>query len=256
MNVLKVHMRVTTALIIREMAARFGDKPGGYVWALLDPLSHVFLMTLIFSAVAKVPPLGSDFPLFFASGYLCFQFYQGMSSYVAAAVKANKSLLTYPLVAPIDAVVARYVLQFITTSFVAAFILGMIIVKLPTSVQFDWSYILEALFAATLLGAGMGLINVTLFARSPLYEQIFSLVNRPMFMISGVFFVPDAMPRPYLDYLLYNPILHAVMCFRQGIYPEYRPEILDMGYLYEWVFGTIFVGLVLLSVSAAKLRND
>lgn len=62
--------------------------------------------------------------MFFASGYLCFQFYQGMSSYVAAAVKANKSLLTYPLVAPIDAVVARYVLQFITTSFVATFILG------------------------------------------------------------------------------------------------------------------------------------
>ena len=256
MNALKVHMRVTSALIIREMAARFGDKPGGYVWALLDPLTHVFLMTIIFSAIAKVPPLGSSFPLFFASGYLCFQFYQGMSAYVASAVKANKSLLTYPLVAPIDAVAARYVLQFVTTSFVASFILGMIVVQQPYPVQFDWSHLLEALFAATLLGAGMGLINVTLFARSPLYEQIFSLINRPMFMVSGVFFLPDAMPRPYMDYLLYNPILHAVMCFRQGIYPEYQTDVLDMNYLYEWAFGTIFIGLVLLSVSAAVLSYD
>lgn len=256
MNVLKVHIRVTSALIIREMAARFGDKPGGYVWALLDPLTHVFLMTIIFSAIAKAPPLGTSFPLFFASGYLCFQFYQGMSTYVASAVKANKSLLTYPLVAPIDAVVARYILQFITTSFVATFILGTIIVQLPYSVHFDWPRILEALFAATLLGVGMGLINVTLFARSPLYEQIFSLVNRPMFMVSGVFFLPDAMPRPYADYLLYNPILHSVMCFRRGIYPEYNPEMLDMGYVYEWVSCLIFIGLALLSVSAATLRND
>lgn len=256
MNVLKVHMRVTTALIIREMSARFGDKPGGYVWALLDPLSHVLLLTLIFSAVTRVPALGSDFPLFFASGYLCFQFYQGMSSYVSSAVKANKSLLTYPLVAPVDAVVARYILQLITTTFVATFILGMIVLQLPYSLYFNWPYILEALFAATLLGAGVGLVNVTLFARSALYEKIFGLINRPMFMISGVFFLPDTMPHPYGDYLLYNPILHAVMCFRRGIYAEYQPEVLDIAYLYKWAVGAVFLGLALLSVSAATLRND
>lgn len=106
------------------------------------------------------------------------------------------------------------------------------------------------------LGAGMGLINVTLFARSPLYEQIFSLVNRPMFMVSGFSSCQTRCRGPIWITSSTTPSCMLVMCFRQGIYPEYRPEILDMGYLYEWVFGTIFVGLVLLSVSAAKLRND
>lgn len=256
MSALALHVRVTSALVIREMEARFGNKPGGYIWAVLDPVSHVVLMTIIFSAIARTPALGTSFPLFFATGYICFQFYAGMSSYVASAIKANKSLFSYPLVAPIDAVLARTILQFMTIGFVASFILGVILLEQPDAVQLNWTRIFEATFATTLVGAGIGLMNVTLFARSALYEQIFAIVSRPMYLISGVFFMPDAMPHPYVDYVLYNPILHAIMAFRSGFYSEYRPDFLDMGYLYEWAFGTIFIGLALLSVSSAILRND
>ncbi|MBC7312962.1 MAG: ABC transporter permease, partial [Rhizobium sp.] len=35
------HMRIVSALLIREMSTRFGNKPGGYIWALLDPVAHV-----------------------------------------------------------------------------------------------------------------------------------------------------------------------------------------------------------------------
>lgn len=41
------------ALLIREMATRFGSKPGGYLWAFLDPAAHILLMTAIFSAIAR-----------------------------------------------------------------------------------------------------------------------------------------------------------------------------------------------------------
>ena len=46
------------------------------------------------------------------------------------------------------------------------------------------------------------------------------------------------------------------MCFRRGIYAEYQPEVLDIAYLYKWAVGAVFLGLALLSVSAATLRND
>jgi len=256
-NILQSHFRVTAALVVREMSARFGDKPGGYVWAMLDPVAHVLLMTVLYAAIARSPALGSSFPLFFATGYLAFQFYQAMSSYVASAVKANKALMNYPLVAPIDTVVARYILQLITTSLVAVCILGFIILEIPQfSASIDWPSVIEAAFAATLLGAGIGLVNVTLFVRAPLYEKIFSVFNRPMMLLSGVFFLPDAMPQPYGSVLLYNPVAHVIMWFRSGFYPEYRPAALDTGYVVECAFVLIFIGLALLSVSSAILRND
>lgn len=42
------HTRIVSALLIREMSTRFGNKPGGYIWALL---------LFIFQAIAHVPPL-------------------------------------------------------------------------------------------------------------------------------------------------------------------------------------------------------
>ncbi|WP_075288944.1 ABC transporter permease [Pararhizobium arenae] len=256
MSVMKMHMRVTSALVIREMAARFGSKPGGYIWAVLEPLSHILMMTIIFSAISKTPALGESFPLFFATGYICYQFYSGTSSYIASSVRANKSLLSYPLVAPIDAVAARYILQLVTVVFVSVLIFGVILIGQAESIQLNWLRILETVFATTLIGAGIGLMNVTLFVRFPLYEQLFSIAMRPLYMLSGVFFMPDAMPHPYVDYVMYNPIIHAVMAFRTGFYAEYNPDFLDMAYLFEWAFGTLFLGLALLSVSSAALRND
>jgi capsular polysaccharide transport system permease protein len=95
---------VTAALIVREMSTRFGSKPGGYRWAIFDPVAHVALLTLIFQVIARMPALGLSFPLFFASGYLPFAFYQRMSGFMAGTVKANKALFSYPIAPPFDAI--------------------------------------------------------------------------------------------------------------------------------------------------------
>ena len=40
------HIRVVSALLIREMDARFGSKPGGYVWA--SPYVYTFAFLTLF----------------------------------------------------------------------------------------------------------------------------------------------------------------------------------------------------------------
>ncbi len=63
-------------MIVREMSTRFGSKPGGYIWALLEPVGYIAMMTVIFGAIAHTPALGTNFILFFATGYLGYQLYQ------------------------------------------------------------------------------------------------------------------------------------------------------------------------------------
>ena len=249
-------MRVVAALLIREMDARFGSKPGGYVWALLDPAAHVFLLTIVFQAIARAPALGVSFPLFFATGYTAFQFYQAMGTYLNGAVKANRSLLSYPNVAPIDTIVARYFLQLGTTVLVGIVVLGVIIAWMRTPPELAWPAIIEAVLAASCLGLGIGLINNVMFLKYKLYEQIFGIVNRPLFLISGVFFLPDAIPHPYREIVLFNPLVHVVMQFRVGFYSEYRAAGLDMSYVYNFAFLTLFIGIVLFTASSRLLRNE
>lgn len=250
------HTRIVSALLIREMSTRFGNKPGGYIWALLDPAAHVLLLTVIFQAIAHLPPLGTSFPLFFATGYVGFQFYQATAGYVNDALKANRALLSYPNVAPIDTLVARFLLQIGTTTFVAVLVLGAIGLTLRMPLVLNWAEIIEAAVAASLLAFGVALSNTVLFLRYPIYEKIFQIANRPLFMLSGIFFLPDALPHPFRDILLYNPLVHAMVLFRKGFYPEYRAAVLNLDYLYAWVFATLTIGMLLFTFSTRTLRNE
>ncbi|MDK1374542.1 MULTISPECIES: ABC transporter permease [unclassified Sinorhizobium] len=256
MSYVFAHFRVVGALLVREMSTRFGSKPGGYIWALLDPAAHILLMTFIFRAIARAPALGTSFALFFATGYIAFQFYQAMTSYLNSAVRANKALLSYPNVAPIDAVIARFVLQVGTTTLVALIVLGTIVATMRVETSLHWPAILEAVAMACVCGLGVAMVNSVLFLRYPLYEQVFNIANRPLFLISGVFFLPDSIPAPYHDLVLLNPLVHIIMGFRQGFYPEYRAIGLDMEYLYGFAFLTLFAGMLVFTFSSKTLRNE
>ncbi|WP_208179558.1 ABC transporter permease [Sinorhizobium medicae] len=256
MKLIQQHLRVTAALIVREMSTRFGSKPGGYLWAIFDPVAHVAMMTVIFQAIARTPALGLSFPLFFASGYLPFAFYQRMSSFMAGTVKANKALFSYPIVSPLDAIVSRFILQLMTDTLVSILILVMILELSGVAQPMDIAGMIEAAGAAALLGLGMGTINIVMFARFPLYEQIFGIINRPLFMISGVFFLPDSLPHPFRDFILYNPLVHIIMWFRASIYPEYRAYGLDKGYVIEFALVCFVAGLALLTTSVREIRED
>ncbi|WP_201273425.1 ABC transporter permease [Sinorhizobium meliloti] len=256
MGYLTTHFRVVGALLVREMATRFGSKPGGYVWALLDPAAHILLMTVIFQAIARAPALGTSFALFFATGYIAFQFYQAMTGYLNAAVKANKALFSYPIVTPFDAIVSRFILQLMTDTLVTILILMMIIELGGVTQPMNLGGMIEAAGAAALLGLGIGTINIVMFARFSLYEQIFGIINRPLFMISGVFFLPESLPHPFRDFLLYNPLVHVIMWFRASIYPEYRADLLDKGYVIEFALVCFVAGLLLLTTSMREIRED
>ena len=85
--------RAIMALVLREMATRYGRSPGGYIWALAEPLGMIFMLSIAFEALVRVPPLGNNFILFFATGYLPFQLYISVSNNVGRAINFSRALL-------------------------------------------------------------------------------------------------------------------------------------------------------------------
>ncbi|EUB96530.1 ABC-2 type transporter [Rhizobium sp. CF080] len=251
----QTHFRVVTALIVREMSARFGNKPGGYIWALLEPMAYIAFMTVLFGAISHTPALGTSFPMFFATGYISYQFYSGTVAYTMRAVAFNRNMLQYPNVAPFDTVVARFILQSLTMAVVAIFVLGLIEEVSFSMVWVDAQVVIDAAAVASLLALGMAMTNNVLFARYPLYEKIYGIFTRPLFMLTGIFYLPEMIPSPFRDILLLNPLVHVVMKFRTGFYPEYRALDLDMNYACTFALVVFTFGFTTFTLGRKTLRG-
>ena len=251
---LKRQVTIVFALIVREMTTRYGTKFGGYMWAVLDPVLTIAILTTVFSAVAHIPPLGRSFTLFFATGYLVFYMYRSLTEQISLSVQVNRALLMYPVVQLFDTIIARGILQIITL-FVVVFLLFGTLSLFVKYDQIDIAPIALASVIAIGLGIGVGISNIVWFHLSSTYEQIWGIVNRPLFIVSGVFFLPESLPNPFRDILMWNPLVHLIGLFRQGFYPTYRAGYVDINYVGGLAIFSIFFGTVLVSAFEAQLRE-
>ncbi len=239
-------LRVLMAMIIREMNTRFGRTWGGYIWAVLEPVAMIALLSAAFSQFIHVPPVGSSFVLFYASGFVPFYFYSEIANATSSAVVFNKQLMHFPAVTPFDAVLARFLLTLLTLTVVAVIVyIGVgLLDNWPRGVNFE--AILLSLAAASLLGIGSGTLNCVLFSFFPVWQRVWGVINRPLFLISGVFFTFESMPSQIQAILWYNPLVHVIGIMRTGIFPSYDASYISNLFIFGLGLGTFVIGAYLL----------
>ncbi|WBU63890.1 ABC transporter permease [Paracoccus aerodenitrificans] len=225
-------IRTISALILREMSATYGRSPGGYVWAVAEPVLGIGLLVAFFSVGFRQPPLGSNFAMFYASGLLPLMMFTTTSIKVAQAINYSRQLLNYPRVTFVDAILARFILNVLTQSVIAFVLIGVILMVFETRTIFDLPLILNGFASAAVLGLGMGTLLCTLISQHPIWNSVWSVITRPLFLISGVIFLHEDVPEPYRSWLDWNPMVHSVAETRKGFYYSYRAEYIDMSYVY------------------------
>ena len=240
--------RVVLALMLREMSTVYGRSPGGYIWALLMPIGAVMMLTLILAYGLRIrnPSLGINFPLFYATGMLTLMLYQNTAGVVGSAVTFSKPLLRYPGITFADALLARFVLQILTKAVVMYLIFGGILLAFETRTILDLPAILLAFAMAAALGFGVGCLNAYLFPVYPLWASVWNILTFPMFLLSGVFFIYEDLPRLGQQILWWNPVLHATGQMRAGFYPTYNPTYIEPAYVFGLALIPAVLGLMLL----------
>jgi capsular polysaccharide transport system permease protein len=246
-------LRVLGALVVREMGTKFGRSSGGYFWALAEPLGGIVLLAIAFSLALRSPPLGTSFLLFYATGMIPFSLFKTMSGGVAGAIKTNKGLLTYPVVTPLDAVLAKFVLNFMTITLVAAILLTGIILCFGLHVNLDLAAAALAVVMAGVLGLGIGTLNCVLFGFYPTWKNVWTILNRPLFILSGIFFTFEMVPKAFQAVLWWNPIVHIIGVMRSGFYGTYEAAYVSLPYVIGIGLGTFVLGAWLLRRHATAL---
>lgn len=238
--------RSIAALVLREMSTTNGRSPGGYLWAILEPVAGIALLTMIFSLGFRSPALGSNFALFYASGLVPFTLFTVISGRVGQSVNYSRQLLAYPSVTFLDAILARFVLNGITQVLVATVIFTGILMAFDTKTIVSLPHVAAALAMSGMLALGIGTLNCFLFTKFPVWQQLWSIITRPLFLMSCVFMLFDQIPTWARDWLWYNPIVHCVGMMRHGFYATYHATYVSVAYVAGVSLVSGVIGLMLL----------
>jgi len=240
--------RTVLALMLREMSTTYGRSPGGYIWAILEPIGGITMLTIIMVVGLRIrtPPIGVNFPIFFASGMLPFMMYQQIANPVARAIQFSRPLLFYPGVTYVDAVLARFLLMFLTKVVVFFVVVGMITLLFDTRTSFDLGYIALSMAMAASLGLGVGCMNAYLIPTYPLWDSLWGIVTTPLFFMSTILFLLEDLPEDIRAVLWWNPLVHVVATMRRGFYPTYDGSFASPMYVFLIAAVAIALGLLLL----------
>ncbi len=210
--------------MLREMVTTYGRSPGGYIWAVLEPIAAIALLSFAFSLAFRSPSLGVSFPLFYATGYLPYMLFHDVSGKTATAIRFSKPLLNFGALSWVDVVLARYFLNLFTQFVITIVVLGGLLFLFETRAAPYIPAIFLAMAMAAILAGGIGILNAFLFLAFPAWERLWTVVTRPLFIISGVFFVFEDLPHEVRDILWFNPLFHVTGEMRRGFYPNYAAD--------------------------------
>ncbi len=242
---LMIQSEVVFAVILRETRTRFGRNKLGYLWALLEPTIMIVTFHAFYQLAGRSAPAGMDLFSFIATGVVPYTLFMNSVTRVAESVNANKALLFYPQVQPLDLAIARSLLE--AATFAAVFILllgGHAIVVKDLEIDEPLRVIL-GMGLAGLLGSSLGLVFCGLQQFSTVAERARGPMLRPLFWISGIFFTVETLPESVRSLMMTNPLLHCTEMVRDGWFHSYSDTHTDVAYVLAWVLGLMVVGLVL-----------
>src|SRR5580704_2937205 len=214
------------ALALKELHVRYKRSALGFLWALLNPLLMMIILSMVFSTVMRVPV--HNYPIFLISTLLPWTFFSQYLSYSAESIVSNGDLLKKVYVAksvfPIAAVVSNLI-NFLLS--MIPLVLLLIVFRFPF--YWTWLYLLIPFVSLVLftLGCGFFFAMVNVFFRD--MSHILQIVLQAWFYFCPIIYSLDFVPARYRPLFRLNPLVYPLNGFRLAIYYGQLPSWQSMG---------------------------
>ena len=234
---------VIFALFAREIRTGFNDK-FGISWAVLNPVIFILFLSFLRGRLDGGETHGIPTFIFMAYGMIMIQVFLQTFASASTAIKKNQSLFAFRQVQPISAVLASGFFELLVKVFVIACLaLAVYFLNMELKVA-DPLSIIVYIISLWLFALSAGLLFGLMILYIPEIQKVQSLMTRPLFFISGVFFSLQDFPKEYWYLLDWNPILHAIELSRYAAYPGYGQVGVSNSFLALVVVSTLFFSLI------------
>lgn len=244
----QITLGVWQALFLREAVARITADRIAWLWLLAEPIAHVALMiwvrTTLLGRIRLIP--GADFIPWLVVGITTFIMFRNQMNRGMEAISANRGLFAYRQVQPVDTILARCALEGVLSTIVITLMVLLFTLLGHSLVPVDPLRVLHIWSTVWVLGVGVALTLSVLVTSLPEAAKFLRMVMFPLYILSGVMLPVQYFSHELLQYLLYNPLLHAIELIRAGFFETYRPVTgVNILYLHQWAWGSVFLGLLL-----------
>jgi len=233
------------ALALKELRVRYKRSALGFVWALLNPLLMMAILTMVFSTIARVAL--PYYPVFLISALLPWTFFSQALSYSVESIVVNSELLKKVRVAkcvfPLAALIANSI------NFVLSLI-PLLLILLVLRFPFHWTWVLLPIPLLGLLlftaGCAFFFAAANVFFRD--VSHVVQVVLSGWFYLSPVLYSIEFLPQKYHTLFRLNPMLYLLNGFRMAIYYGQVPTLMNMG-------ASVGVGLLTLMAGYGIFRK-
>lgn len=248
---------VVFALLFREIRTRTKEDDYGIlsiVAIAFEPAIYVMTMAAFFYVMRRQAVMGVPIFIFVAVSLTAYSVIRRSLASVPRTMRAARAFYAYPNVKPIDAVLARFILE------IALTILGGVMVLL-----FAWWFLGETIsdqmiFHALgifmmLIAAGFG---ISLFLavygmRFPFIVKLMAPFTRVLFFTSAVIHPASELPQGAQWFIAFNPFAHAMELLR--LYALRMPCFREVSFSYfaGFCMFSLFLGLIAYYANRTKV---
>ena len=256
------HRNLLYLLSLKELRTRYKKSVLGWAWSLLNPLSQMLIFTVIFIYVFKAtPPVGDpsglkNFPLYFLSGVLPFNFFSISVGTSIGAVQGGAGLIKKVQFPNEHLVFSVVIAQFVTLLIELIILIGaMLLVHhmvLPWLPVMFFVLVMLAFFST---GVGLMLSAANVFYHDVNY--LWGILAQILFYATPVIYDPATISLPALKFIAnYGPTGSFITSMHNVVYDLRFPGVGRMAQLMVLGFGTFLIGAWVFNKLAPKFAEE
>lgn len=242
---LQIQLRVWRAIMLRDMRARFFGNWFGYVVLVGWPIAHIGVLIAIYAVRGLAQPYGDSMVSYFAIALLPVMTVIYLMRFIAWSPMFSQPLLAFPIVKPLDLILAHGFLELISGCLIWLVVFGVVAGLGIDIYPRDIMQVFYAFGASLFLGFSLGLLNGVLVSifRFWIFPLIFLIIC--IYMSSGAVLPIEHLPAQLRDYAALNPVAQLVEWMRSAYYDGYGADIINKPYVLLFCSGCLVLALTL-----------
>ena len=238
---------VIHALILREALTRYGRRSAGFLWGLIQPVTQLVTLLLIFAFLRhRSPAAGESLTIFLMTGIMPVFLVRGSLQQGASAITGNRGLMIYRKVGAFEVVTARQVLELVISLCVVLVVMSFMKVFYGLAFN-EWMdrglSLLQALTALAFLAYGLSYLSAQIGRMFDQWKDFAGILGRILFFTSGVWFTLDSLPPAIRKWAVYNPLAHVIEWIRDAALPTFSSLHIDRVYPFAFGLVCLVIGL-------------
>jgi len=227
-------------LVWRDVKVRYAQTVLGAMWAVLQPVFSMVVVTAIFGRLVRVSSEGVPYPVFSLCGIVAWNYFSGALGGASISLVSNSGLITkvyFPrLVIPGAAALAALV------DFAIALVVLLLVMlgygRIPTLSAIVVLPLMVGLMMMTALGTGCLLAALNIQYRD--VRQATGFLIQMWMYASPIVYPLSVVPRAYRSLYTLNPMASAISGFRAALLGTSGPSMAE----FAVAFGSATVMLV------------